>query len=58
MKIPVLNISDFKVKDLEKGKIHRFWIEILSDELGNPIVIPVMVARGVEDLLLPFMAMS
>ena len=45
-KIPIIEIHDFQVEQLERGKVHRFWVEILADELGNPIVIPVMVARG------------
>lgn len=49
MKIPIIKIEDFNVSKLERGKIHRFWVDILRNELGNPIVIPVMVARGVSE---------
>lgn len=46
MKIPIIDIHDFNISKLERGKIHKFWVDILADELGNPIVIPVLVARG------------
>ncbi len=46
-KIPV--ISSFDLKDTPKESIQHYWLQIVSDGLGNPINIPVMVARGKED---------
>jgi hypothetical protein len=44
MEVPLLNKIQFG--SLEKGKIFRFWYNIISDTFGNPIQIPILVARG------------
>ena len=45
--IPLLNKVRFE--ELEDGKIHRFWYNIISDTFGNPIQIPILVAKGRSD---------
>jgi len=32
-----------------KGAISRYWLEIVKDGMGLPVLIPVIVARGKED---------
>lgn len=49
MSVSIIDIREFNVAKLERGKIHRFWVEILADELDKAIVIPVLVARGKEE---------
>jgi len=45
--IPV--IQELELDKIPKGEMRRFWIQIISDAFGNPIYVPVMVARGIED---------
>lgn len=33
-------------EELERGMLHRFYVELVEDALGQPIRVPVMVARG------------
>ncbi len=42
-------ISDLKVKEAPKGKITRYWLQLVNDGMGVPIHIPIIVARGLED---------
>jgi predicted deacylase len=42
-------IEALDIASVERGTIAHFWLKIISDGLGNPICIPVMVARGLED---------
>jgi predicted deacylase len=42
-------INDLKVADAPKGKISRYWLNIVTDGIGVPIHIPIMVARGNEE---------
>ena len=42
-------VSEFHLEDLDRASIKHFWLKLISDVLGNPISIPVMVARGRED---------
>jgi len=39
-------IEEFNLADTPKGTIAHYWLKIISDGFGNPICIPVMVARG------------
>lgn len=47
MKIP--GVEKINFEELESGKIHRFWFNITTDPLGQPVQIPIMVAKGAED---------
>ncbi len=42
-------IKAFDLDDTPKGSCQNFWLEIISDGFANPICIPIMVARGIED---------
>lgn len=42
-------ITSFNPADTPKGTKKNYWMRIISDGFANPICIPVMVARGMED---------
>jgi len=42
-------ITDFNIKDTPKGSIRCYWLNLITNALGEPISLPIMVARGVED---------
>lgn len=39
----------FDIEDTPRGTIKHYWLKIISDGFANPICIPLMVARGLED---------
>lgn len=42
-------IVEFNLEDTPKQSVRHYWLRIISDGLGQPICIPVMVARGKTD---------
>ncbi len=40
---------EFKLEDTPKQSINKYWIKIISDGMGQPICVPIMVARGKTD---------
>jgi hypothetical protein len=44
--IPV--IRELKVDDIPRGTMTRFWLHLVTDGMGVPIHLPIMVARGQE----------
>jgi predicted deacylase len=42
-------IEELFVKDAPKGKITRYWLKVVTDGMGVPIHIPIIVARGFEE---------
>lgn len=45
----IKRIKEFSLEDTPKGSIRRYWLEIISNGLGSPISIPLLVARGQND---------
>ncbi len=45
--IPV--IQSFNLEDTPRGVKGHYWLKIISDGFSNPICIPLIVARGLED---------
>jgi hypothetical protein len=41
-----LSISQLDLSAAPKGKITRYWLKLVRDGLGLPVLIPVIVARG------------
>ncbi|MDB4539104.1 succinylglutamate desuccinylase/aspartoacylase family protein [Saprospiraceae bacterium] len=39
-------IDELKVEEIERGTISRYWLKLVTDGIGVPVHIPVMVARG------------
>lgn len=44
-----IKVSQLDIKNLEKGNLYRFWLEIVKDGIGQDVSIPVMVAKGNQD---------
>jgi len=42
-------IEEFNIDLVSKNTIKKFWLKIISDGLGRPISVPLMVARGYKD---------
>lgn len=47
MSVPTLDHLD--VADLERGRVHRLYVQIAEEGLGMPIRVPVLVGRGERD---------
>ncbi len=45
--IPI--IEEFRLEDTPPQSVRQYWLKLISDGLGNPICIPVIVARGKQD---------
>lgn len=42
-------IKKLEVEHVEKGQLSKFFLHIISDGMGLPVYVPIMVARGVQD---------
>ncbi len=42
----ITSISNFKLEDTPKNSIRHYWLSLISNALGEPVRLPVMVARG------------
>lgn len=42
------HIKEIDLEKLAPGMIHYFWFDLVSGPFGNPISIPVIIAKGVE----------
>ncbi len=42
-------ISNLKVENAPKGAITRYWLHIVTDGMGVPVYIPIIVARGTQE---------
>jgi hypothetical protein len=45
----IKSINRFRIDDTPKGTISYYWLEVITDTLSNPVHIPVIVARGIND---------
>ncbi len=45
----IAHIQHLNIDELERGRLHTFWFDLVSDAFGLPISIPLMVGRGSED---------
>lgn len=43
------SVLEFDIEDTPRQSIKHFWLNIISDGLGSPIAVPLIVARGKED---------
>ena len=41
-------ITELDLSKIKEGSYNTFWLRIVSDGFGNPISIPVIIAKGVE----------
>ncbi len=42
-------IHELSLKELPKGCISRYWLQIVTDGMGVPVRVPVLLARGKKD---------
>jgi len=42
-------VEAFNLDDTPKGTVSYYWLKLISDSFGNPVSIPLIVARGLED---------
>ncbi|MBK8654195.1 MAG: succinylglutamate desuccinylase/aspartoacylase family protein [Haliscomenobacter sp.] len=41
-------VSQLELNKIQAGKIHRFWLQLITDGMGTPVSVPVFVAKGTE----------
>ena len=39
-------VSQLELNKIQAGKIHRFWLQLITDGMGTPFSVPVFVAKG------------
>lgn len=44
----VPTLKKLELSEAPKGKISRYWVHIVSDGMGQPVFVPVIVAKGNE----------
>jgi len=42
-------IKTLNVNDVPKGTISRYWLNLVTDGMGQPVQVPIIVARGHQD---------
>ena len=42
-------VEALAISPLERGKYHRFWVNLIEDGMGKSISVPVLVARGLRE---------
>ncbi len=42
-------INDLIINDIPKGKISRYWLELVQNGMGVPVHIPIIIARGKKE---------
>jgi predicted deacylase len=45
----IQSLSELDLDQIPKGTLKYFWLNIVSDGFGNPISIPLIIARGIND---------
>jgi uncharacterized protein len=40
------HINNLDIESFEKGKLHKVWFDVVTDTLGEPISIPILIGRG------------
>jgi len=45
----IRTFNKFRIEDFPKGQISKFWLHIINNGLGEPIRVPILVARGHND---------
>lgn len=45
----IKTVEEFRIEDTPKGTIKYHWLKIISDGFGNPMSIPLIVARGYKE---------
>lgn len=43
------HIKQLDIDQIKDPGMYRFWLELASDGMGQPIEIPILIAKGIED---------
>ncbi|MCB9236027.1 MAG: succinylglutamate desuccinylase/aspartoacylase family protein [Bacteroidia bacterium] len=43
------HIQELNLEDYERGKLHKVWFDVVTDSMGRPISIPLLIGRGRKD---------
>ncbi len=43
------HIKQLDIDQIKEPGMYRFWLELASDGMGQPIEIPILIAKGIED---------
>lgn len=43
------HIKQLDINQIQEPGMYRFWLELASDGMGQPIEIPILIAKGIED---------
>lgn len=43
------HVRAIKLEEIPAGTIHKYWLDLLDNPFGQPISIPVIIAKGMED---------
>lgn len=43
------HIKQLDIDQIKEPGMYRFWLELVSDGMGQPIEIPILIAKGIED---------
>lgn len=44
-----LHIHELNLNDFERGRLHKVWFDTVSDPMGEPLSIPLLIGRGRND---------
>ncbi|MEM7659210.1 MAG: succinylglutamate desuccinylase/aspartoacylase family protein [Bacteroidota bacterium] len=44
-----IRVKDLDLSQVKAGSTQRFWVHVVSNGLGQPILVPVMVAKGKQE---------
>ena len=45
----IQKINTLNLEDAPRGEISRYWLHIVSDGIGQPLYIPIIIAKGMVD---------
>jgi predicted deacylase len=43
------HVHAISLEELQEGAIHCLWLHIINNKIGEPVRVPIMIARGRED---------
>lgn len=47
--MPKPHIESLDLDTLERGKLHKLWLDMVTDPLGSPVSMPLLIGRGRSD---------
>ena len=43
------HLETLDLEKFERGKLHKVWLDIITDPLGSPVSVPLLIGRGRRD---------